>query len=220
MNRSADEQHVSFEHEFIRKGIHLCSLSIPVIYYYIPQHLALSIVVPFTLMAIIIDGLRLFHKPTQHLYNKLFGLILRKHEKEETKKTLSGASWVFISATFCILIFPKVIAITAFAIMIISDTFAALIGRKYGTKKYRDKTIEGSTAFVISAFVVILFTPKVQHLPAEYFIAMISAVIGALAEVLSFDIIDDNFAIPVSIGFSMWLLYVLFLPAVNLYILN
>jgi dolichol kinase len=149
----------------------------------------------------------------------LFGPLLRQHELGK-KKTLNGASWVLISATFCVIVFPKLIAITAFAILIISDTTAALVGRRFGTKHFRGKTLEGSTAFVLSAFIVILFTPKVQHLPLEYFVAMVSAIIGAAAEVFSFDIIDDNFAIPVSIGFSLWVLYALFLPALNVYLLD
>ena len=220
MKNHSEEQHVKFEHEFIRKGIHLLSLSIPVVYYFVPRDVALTILVPITILALAIDIFKFIHKPTFALYYRLFGSILRKHEKIETKKTFNGATWVFISATCCVLIFPKLITITAFAILIISDTSAALIGRRFGTKKYRDKTLEGSTAFVLSAFIVIFFTPKVLNLPAEYFIAMISAVAGAIAEVFSFNIIDDNFAIPVSIGAVLWFLYAIFLPSLNIYILD
>lgn len=218
--QSIDHHQVSFGNEFIRKGIHLCSLSMPILYYFIPQSTALQIIIPVTLAALTLDVLKFFHKPTFDLYHKLFGQILRKHEKVESKKTLNGASWVLISATFCVLVFPKIIAITAFAILIISDTFAALVGRRFGTKKYRDKTVEGSTAFILSAFVVILFTPKVAHLPGEYLFAFIAAIIGAISEIFSFDIIDDNFAIPVSIGFTLWFLYWLFLPELNVYALE
>ena len=54
----------------------------------------------------------------------------------------------------------------------------------------------------------------------EYVIAVVSGVIGALAEVFSFDIIDDNFAIPVAIGAALWLMYFLFLPELNIYLLD
>jgi len=64
-----------------------------------------------------------------------------------------------------------------------------------------------------------MFTPKVAHIPGEYFIALAAAVVGALAEIFSFKIIDDNFSIPVSIGFTLWLLYTLFFPQLNIYIL-
>lgn len=213
-------QHVSFQYELVRKGIHMVSLSIPVLYYFISKPLALSILVPLTVLFVLADVLRSFHAPSFALYERIFGRMLRPHEKTLQKKTLNGASWVLISATFCVLVFPKLITITAFAILIISDTTAALVGRRFGTKKFNDKTLEGSSAFVFSAFIVILFTPKVAHAPAEYLIACISAIIGALAEVFSFDIIDDNFAIPVSIGAVLWLLYAIFLPEMNIHLLD
>lgn len=214
------EQHVSFQYELVRKGIHMMSLSIPVVYYFVSQSTMLMMLIPLAAAFVIGDLLRSFHKPSFHLYQRVFGRMLRAHEKTPHKKTLNGASWVLLSAIFCVLVFPKLITITAFAILIISDTMAALIGRRFGTKKFNDKSLEGSTAFVVSAAIVILFTPKVQHLVLEYVIAVMSGVIGALAEVFSFDIIDDNFAIPVAIGAALWLMYFLFLPELNIYLLD
>jgi dolichol kinase len=214
------EQHVSFQYELIRKGIHMMSLSIPVVYYFIPKSTALAIIIPMAAAFLIGDLLRSFHKPSFDLYNRIFGRMLRPHEKTLKKKTLNGATWVLLSAIFCVLVFPKLITITAFAILIISDTTAALVGRRFGTRKFNDKSLEGSSAFVVSAAIVILFTPKVQHLVSEYLIAVVSGIIGALAEVFSFDIIDDNFAIPVAIGAALWLMYFLFLPELNIYLLD
>lgn len=217
---AAAEQHVSFQYELIRKGIHMMSLSIPVVYYFIPQSTALAMLIPLALAFLVGDLLRTFHKPSFELYQRVFGRMLRAHEKSTQKKTLNGATWVLLSAVFCVLVFPKLITITAFAILIISDTTAALVGRRYGTKKFNDKSLEGSSAFVLSAAIVILFTPKVQHLAVEYLIAVISGIVGALAEVFSFDIIDDNFAIPVAIGAVLWLMYALFLPELNIYLMD
>lgn len=213
-------QNVSFQYELIRKGIHMMSLSIPVGYYFISQSTALLILVPLMLAFLVGDLLRTFHQPSFELYQRIFGRMLRAHEKTQQKKTLNGATWVLLSAVFCVLVFPKLITITAFAILIISDTTAALIGRRFGTKKFNDKTLEGTSAFIVSAAIVILFTPKVQHIAAEYVIGMVSGVVGAVAEVFSFNIIDDNFAIPVAIGLAMWLMYALFLPELNIYLLD
>ncbi|MCB2206034.1 SEC59/DGK1/VTE5 family protein [bacterium] len=212
--------HVSFEFELMRKGIHMMSLSIPIAYYFMSRELALSLLIPLTVLFLLGDVMRTYHEGTYRLYRKVFGRMLRAHEITREKKTLNGASWVLISATLCVLVFPKLIAITAFAVLIVSDTVAALVGRRFGTKKFNDKTLEGSSAFVVSAAVVILFTPKVAHAPMEYVIAIVAAVFGALAEVFSFDIIDDNFAIPVAIGATLWLMYALFLPELNVYFLD
>ncbi len=218
MDAAADEN-VSLQYELIRKGIHLLSLSIPVGYYFMPKDLTLLLIGIVMVVFLTGDLLRAFHQPTYRMYRKVFGPMLRNHEKTKKFKALNGASWVLLSAFLCVLIFPKLIAITAFSILIISDTMAALIGKKYGTIRFNGKTLEGSTAFVVSAAAVIMFTPKVSHLPGEYFIALAAAVIGALAEIFSFKIIDDNFSIPVSIGFTLWLLYTLFFPQLNIYIL-
>lgn len=211
---------VDYQYELLRKGIHLCSLSIPVVYFFISRELTLSILIPMTVLFVVADLLRSFHPPTFALYRRIFGKMLRTHEQTLEKKTLNGATWVLISATFCVFVFPKLITITAFSILIISDTVAALVGRRFGTRRYRGKSLEGSTAFVISAALVVLLTPKVAHLPGEYLIGIVAGVVGAVAEVLSFGIIDDNFAIPVSIGATLWLLYALALPALNVYILD
>ncbi len=69
------------------------------------------------------------------IFYKVFGFLLRKHEIDKEKKNLTGATYVLISALICALIFPKVIFVTAFTILIISDTMAALIGRKFGKHK-------------------------------------------------------------------------------------
>jgi len=219
MNESTEE-HVSFGYELVRKGIHICSLSIPIVYYLLDKVTMLWLLIPVTILFVTGDVLRLYSKRFFNLYKKIFGRLLRTHEKTHGKKTFNGASWVLLAATLCILVFPKLIAITAIAILIISDTTAALVGRRCGGKKFRDKTLAGSTAFVVSAAIVILFTPKITYQTGEYLIAIASSIVGAVSEVLSFDIIDDNFAIPVSIGISLWILYAIFYPQLDISIID
>lgn len=209
----------SYGAEVARKLIHLCSLSIPVIYYFITQRAALAILVPLTLVLLIAEVARLYHPPSGRLYERLFGFLLRPHELIDRGKNLTGASYVLISATIGIWTMPKVVFITAFAVMIVSDTSAALIGRRFGRHRFFGKTIEGSTAFLLSALLVVMIAPKVQHLPAEYLIGFISAAAGCLVEAAPLPV-DDNLSIPFSVGVIMWGLYILFLPQVNVFALD
>ncbi|MDH7514636.1 MAG: SEC59/DGK1/VTE5 family protein [Bacteroidota bacterium] len=211
---------VRFKGELVRKAIHLCSLSIPVIYFYVSRSTAIMVLVPLTAAFLAGDLLRLFHKPSYVLYRNIFGPILRPHESVNERRALNGATWILMSALFCVIVFPKLITVTAFAVLIISDSTAALVGKRFGTRVIRGKTFEGSLAFVISACLVVLFTPKIVYHPAEYVIGMIAAAMGALAEIFSFDIVDDNFAIPVGIGFTLWALYAVFFPGLNVYFLD
>jgi dolichol kinase len=120
-----------------------------------------------------------------------------------------------IAAVLCVLVFPKVIAINAFTILIISDTTSALIGRRFGRHRFFAKSLEGSTAFLVSAMIVILVAPKIQNAPAEYLVGFVAALSGAIIEALPISI-DDNLSIPVTVGLVMWGLYALFLPGINL----
>ncbi len=207
----------SYSTELIRKSIHLCSLSIPVVYYFISRETALTILLPLALAFGLSDIARLSIPSVGALYNKLFGFLLRRHEVRATKPRLNGATFVLLSAIICIWLFPKVIVITAFAILIISDSAAALIGRRFGRHPFRSKTVEGTTAFFVTAMLVVALTPKIDYLATEYLIGIIAAILGAFVEAVSVDLIDDNLSVPISIGIAMWVLYALLLPTVNVW---
>lgn len=210
----------SYATELIRKGIHMCSISIPVIYYYISKETALSILVPLTLLFGLSDLGRLFLPSVRRLYHRFFGFLLRNRERNVENLRLNGATYVLVSASLCVWLFPKVIVLTAFAILIISDTSAALIGRRFGRHPFFGKTREGTAAFFLTALLVVMLAPKILYLPTEYLIGVLAALIGTFVELLSGEIIDDNFSIPLSICLVMWGLYALLLPSINVFALE
>lgn len=210
---------IDYKAEIARKAIHFCSLSIPVIYYFIERDLALGILVPVTLSFLIVDLLRYYHQPTADLFYKIFRFMLRKHEQDHTSKRLNGATNVLIAATICVVIFPKLIVLTAFPILIISDSVAALFGRRFGKRKFLQKSFEGSLAFFVFALIVISFTPKMEYSVTEYLIAATAALVGTIVEAGSWKI-DDNLSIPLSVGVVMWGLYFILYPSVNLFSLS
>ncbi len=201
----------SYQGELFRKGIHLSSLTIPVGYALLDKGTMLAILFPVTVFLVVTDIARIYSPSFRAFYHRLFGWLMREHERSPGSKSLNGASYVLLSACICILVFPQVIAITAFSILIVSDTVAALIGRRFGTKRFLAKSREGATAFFVSAIIVVLFTPKAFWSPAEYLIGAAGAGIGTVVESLPVDI-DDNLSIPLTIGAVMWILYALFLP--------
>ncbi len=211
-----DAANIDYKAELTRKAIHLCSLSIPIIYYFIGRDLALKILVPVTLAFLTVDLLRYYHKPTADLFYNMFRFMLRKHEQDENSKRLNGATNVLIAASLCVIIFPKLIVLTAFPMLIFSDSVAALIGRRFGKRKFLQKSVEGSLAFFVFALLVIFFTPKVEYAPLEYFIGAIAAIVGTVVEASSWKI-DDNLSVPLSVGVVMWGLYFIFYPNVNLF---
>lgn len=196
--------------ELARKIIHITSLTIPIGYYYLTYSTALWILIPFTLFALFIDYGRYYIPPIAKFVDWSFGSILREHERDSKRKLLSGGSYVLISACLCVLIFPKIIAISAFSILIISDTASALIGRRFGKNHFLDKSLEGTISFIISACIVVVIAPKVGGLWQEYCIGFAAAFIGGIIEAMSVRLrVDDNFSVPISIGIIMWAGYFL-----------
>lgn len=197
---------ITYGNELLRKLFHLSALVIPVFYYFTSRGLTLSLLVPLTLLVFIVDFSRHHSHKMRKLINLLFGNMLREHEKSSEKKTWSGASPLFLAAVISIAIFPEQIAIAAFTILIVSDSAAALVGRKWGSRKFLGKTFEGFAAFIISAILVIILVGFIYSEPTPFYIAgVISAIIGAIIELYSKKIgIDDNLSIPVGIGLVMW----------------
>jgi len=215
-----DNGTINYRDELVRKLIHLCSLSIPIIYYFIPTPSSITILGILTFFAITLDLSRYYLPGVAKFFYKYFGFLLRKHEVDNKKKNLNGATYVLISALLCAIIFPKVLFVTAFTILIISDTAAALIGRKFGKHKLLAKSLEGTLTFFLSASIVVLFTPKLIGNSTEFLIGFTAAAIGAIVENISFGWADDNLSIPLAIGFSMWAMYILLMPGLSLILPN
>ncbi len=206
----------SYRVEIIRKAIHLCSVAIPIYYFFTPRDIALRLCIPVTLLAVIVDVSRHYYAPLKKLFHRTFGWLLRSHETDRDRKRLSGATWVLISATLAIWIFPKIIAITGFCVLIVSDMAAALIGRRFGRHTFLAKTLEGSAAFFVSALLVVAFLPKIEYTIGEYAIGAAAALVATVVEALPADI-DDNLSVPLSFGAAMWAGYWLLYPAMQIY---
>lgn len=201
------KKEISYKQEILRKLIHLCSLSIPITYIFVSQELALTILIPMAILMVATDLATKLIKPLNRLYKKFFGKMLRKHEKKKKRILLNGASWVLISAVLTVAVFPKIIAVTGFTILIVSDIFAALIGRKYGKTPLFNKSWEGTTAFMVSAIIAVAIIGYSLSMPWTYFVfGAIAAIVGAFAEAASKVLkADDNLTIPISVGIVMWL---------------
>jgi len=209
---SSPSGQISFSAELMRKGIHLASLSIPIFYYYVSRDTALAVLLPVVVFSVAIDFGRHYIPALERRVEAIFNRILRPHERKAG--LLSGASYVLISALICVVVFPKTITVTAFSILIVSDSSSAIFGRAFGKHKFLDKSREGTLAFILSAWAVVLISPKagshLGHTPLaiEYFIGAFAAVVGGIAEAGSVTLhLDDNFSVPISIGLTMWGLY-------------
>ena len=197
---------LALRYEIARKAIHLSSISIPLIYWFISRDLALLLLTPLFAGFVIIDLLKNVVQPISRWYHRTFDAMLRSHELNEEKFTFNGATYMVLSALLLVLFFPKVIAVTAFAMVAISDTMAAIVGRTLGRHRFGHKSIEGSVAFLLSALVIVTVVPGI---PAIIGIAM--AITATIAEAIAGQVshlkIDDNLVIPLTSASVGLLLY-------------
>lgn len=197
---------ITYRQEIFRKLIHLCSLSIPIVYAFISRQTALVILTSLFLPVLLIDLARHWIPSLERLVRRLFGNMMRQHELDEKRILLNGATYVLLSALLCVLIFPKIVAITAFSVLIVSDISSALIGRKFGKTKFFDKSLEGTTAFWLSSWIVVGVVWMLTQAPWQYVVAgVVATFIGGIVEAASIRLrMDDNFSIPLSTGIVLW----------------
>ena len=140
-------------YQYWRKATHIFSLIIPIPYcYFITDKNSASIVmILLTLIFIFIDSLRLKLNFITRFFALFFNKMLKDHE---LKGKFTGATWVMISSTLVISLFPKNIAVISLMFMSIGDTVAGLFGKNYGRIKIGTKTLEGFLAGLSSCLII------------------------------------------------------------------
>lgn len=193
--------------EVARKLIHISSLAIPALYYSTPHDVALMILVSMTVVSLLIDVAMQRNETFRQFAMPLIGPLLRPHEQGQGPLRLNGASWVLISATLCVLVFPKLIMMVAFTVLIISDTSAALVGRTVKSRRFIDKSLAGFSAFIVSGTIVVFVYALIFGLtPSFVLIGVLSVIIGGIVESSSIRLkLDDNLSIPGTVGSILWL---------------
>ena len=181
--------------EIYRKLIHISSLAIPMSFRFIVSRTTmLRVLIPLTLIVFAIEIFRLENKSLKRIFYRLFGIMLRRHEINN----YTGASYLMVSAIFCISFFSADVAFLALSSLAIGDTFAAIIGMMYGKRKIRGskKSLEGSLAcFVTTCLYALVFG-------AHPFIAVVGGISTTIAEVSPIPI-DDNIKIPIISAVAM-----------------
>ena len=134
----------SFKKELARKLIHLSSLWIPALIYFVQP--SISIIV---FSAIFVGDVILAYgnykkwRWARRTFGLLFYRTLRNKELKRSQLQLSGGSHVMMAAIAFPLLFPANVAVVALIIILIPDPCAALFGKAYGSLRlYKNKSIE------------------------------------------------------------------------------
>jgi len=194
---------ISLRQELLRKSIHLSSIWLPVTYAFVTRETMLLLVVLAACVVVALELMKRHLHPLRDFFQLFFGSILRAHEQD----ALTGASHALIAAVFTIWLFEKPVAMVALGMLVICDTAAALIGRRFGKHKLLDKSWEGTITFVLSGWLVVGIMQWFFPQPMWFVVAgMLGAITAAITELYSKRIsVDDNLLIPLAAAATIWL---------------
>ena len=124
--------------------------------------------------------------------------------KEAESRQITGATYMWLSATFLVFVFDKEVAVLALLFLSVGDPFAALIGvRDHRTRMY-GKSLVGTAAFAGVALGTGLLATLHPDVPLVWWIAP-GALVAALAEFAPTPF-DDNLTVPIASAAAMALL--------------
>lgn len=191
--------HIPFSQELWRKATHTGALIIPAGYYLLDLSKAqmLAIMIPAALLMVLIDISRLRQwRFWKSIAGPLGGGMVRSHE---IAGDFTGATYILISVCCTVALYDRPIAVAALAFIVVGDTLAALVGRKFGRHKFGRKSVEGSLACLAGTIGVALVVPGIPLAAA-----LLGAVVAAVTEALSTKV-DDNISVPILSGLAMTL---------------
>lgn len=199
---------ISYRQEVYRKLIHLSSLWMVAAIYYLPTAASVAIFALLCLGNVLLEYGHYRHWPVCFpVYELCFGKMLR-HAAPEGRFELSGSPYVLASACLTALLFAAPFAVCAFAVMLLGDTAAALVGRKFGRTVFSNgKSLEGFIAFFVMSVIVLAWCAwGFQYSGIVILAGTIGILLAALAEFFEKRLhVDDNFSIPLIVGAALTL---------------
>lgn len=189
-------QKENLKNEIYRKLIHLSSMWVPYLLFIKGRQKTLITIFILLMIMFFFEFLRYNNKIIRKLVER-FSIVFRQ---SELKGSITGASYFLLASFLVIFFFPAFLAITALCVLIISDSLAAIIGKKWGKLKFNNKTLEGSGAFFISALIISVLADSLLN----YSLTSIPTIIITCLGTTTFELfaknlkVDDNLLIPLS----------------------
>jgi dolichol kinase len=176
--------------EHLRQLLHASGVFVVVLSYLIPVKVVIIICL------VLLVFLVLIFRWDRYLHIPIFSPILRHCKRSEDEV---GSIYFFLGIIITLFFFQSHLDVANAAILILlfGDSASTLVGERWGNIKLpfrKDKTFEGSLAFLAVGFIVA--STQLPLIPA-----ISGAFFGALTE--AYSPIDDNLTIPLVTGLMM-----------------
>lgn len=174
-----------------------------------PQYIATACLVSAWVVFVSFDILRKFNSRIQKFVMFVMSPVMREYEHH----SWAGTTYLLNGVMLIYFIFPAHIVAISLLFLAVADPIASAYGIRFGKDKILgDKTLQGFlAAFVVCSFLTYGYmTYFYLHLEWILLISLLAGLIGALAELIPFGKIDDNFVIPVVSSLGLSLLFFIF----------
>lgn len=186
---------MSFKKELYRKSIHISTSIIPILYLFSSKSFTLEILIPIMVLFVLLDIMRF----NVSFINRMYTTILKDIMRVKEEKRFTGATNLLIASVVVILLYDKPIAVSGLLFLTVSDSVAALVGKRFGKIRIYDKTLEGSLAFLLTSIIIIILIKSID------FTTGICGAFTATFVELTVTVMDDNLSIPLFSGLIMQL---------------
>ncbi|MCS6875325.1 MAG: phosphatidate cytidylyltransferase [Aquificaceae bacterium] len=122
-----------------------------------------------------------------------YGLVYGLEREKNYSKPGIQALWANLGIFLSFLLFGKESAMVSVVVLAVGDAFASIVGIRYGRTKIGSRSVEGTFAFFLSTFLVLM-------LFIDLWRALMVSLFSAFVEALPIRL-DDNFTVPLVGGF-------------------
>lgn len=197
---------VDYQQELRRKTFHVSAIILPITYFFVPKLIMIVIMMIITSCTIYIDKARHTNLLIQELVDKFFKNLMREKELSGSF-AFSGTSYMMAGFFITALFFPKGVTLASWLILIVSDSLAALVGKKMGIPRSNGKSLEGSAAFFVSSLMIGLLSYSFAHYQGGFMGLVLACLATTYVEYYSARIgVDDNLTIPITFSTIMTIL--------------
>ena len=198
---------IPYSQEVKRKLVHLSSLWMAAALLLLPRTFCVILFGVMTVLTVLVEYAYYRKVPViTPCYGFFFGRMLRDYG--EGKFHLSGGAPVLAAACVSALLFKPPYSALAMATMLLADTAAALIGRRFGRHRFANgKSLEGCLAFFVTGTLVMTSGFFAFAYPPLVLAGGLLGIVAAtLLELFNCELhLDDNFTIPLAAGGGLFI---------------
>ncbi len=184
-----------------RRIFHLFAASLfPALSFFVPKTPLMLTAAGLAIAFVVMEWARRRWSPLNSLLTRYFQRIMKQKERQ----TPFASTSLMIATAVSMVTMPRAAYTAGLFFTAVADPFAAIVGERWGRRRWFDKTLEGSFSFLLAALTIGAIV-WAGGLDVSYWVIIVGAIVATLAEVIPILGLDDNFKVPLASGAAMML---------------